>query len=439
MEDQKKSKLTQWLELLQQESWQLELIISGFAIFLLVGVYEPMQGLWHDVKELTIDSGQWAALMVPVIILQGSWVVLIINLIVHVLLRGLWISTVGLRYVSEDIDFEVLRLHPLFDRFLKKRIVSFDHYIERLEKICSIIFAFSFLIIFVLIALGLWVAFIGLFNILIELLPAGKFREVLDDILSIALLLSSLLYFLDFISFGWIKRRKWLARFYYPVYRFYSLITFAPLYRPIYYNLADNRFGRWVGFLLVPYIIFIMAVSSLTYVNDTYFPVNPGKTALSKSYYDDLRNERSTSRRASIPSKYVDNGFIELFLPYNANINDKVIEALCPDLEPARFTGVKLDGVIKINGGGSRNKKSKNDSLLICMSQMHRVFVDDSLYSDIRYRFYEHPQRKRPGLLTILNVQDLEKGEHLLKVETYSLVKDSLSYRESAWIPFWKE
>ena len=46
MEKQDKSKFAQWLELLQQESWQLELIISGFAIFLLVGVYDPLQDLW---------------------------------------------------------------------------------------------------------------------------------------------------------------------------------------------------------------------------------------------------------------------------------------------------------------------------------------------------------------------------------------------------------
>ena len=55
---------------------------------------------------------------------------LLVNLIFHVVLRGVWISTVGLRYVSEDIDFDVFRLHPRFDRFLRKHVISFDHYIE---------------------------------------------------------------------------------------------------------------------------------------------------------------------------------------------------------------------------------------------------------------------------------------------------------------------
>ena len=32
-----------WLDKLQQESWQLELIISGFAIYGLTQVFEPLE------------------------------------------------------------------------------------------------------------------------------------------------------------------------------------------------------------------------------------------------------------------------------------------------------------------------------------------------------------------------------------------------------------
>lgn len=41
-EEKNKSKLSQWLEILQQESWQLELVISGFAIFLLASLYDSL-------------------------------------------------------------------------------------------------------------------------------------------------------------------------------------------------------------------------------------------------------------------------------------------------------------------------------------------------------------------------------------------------------------
>jgi hypothetical protein len=37
-----KESLKTWLDGIQQDSWQLELLISGFVIFLLIGGLEPM-------------------------------------------------------------------------------------------------------------------------------------------------------------------------------------------------------------------------------------------------------------------------------------------------------------------------------------------------------------------------------------------------------------
>ncbi|MCB9295690.1 MAG: hypothetical protein H6559_21575 [Lewinellaceae bacterium] len=34
-----------------RESWQLELILSGFAIFLLIGIYEPLDSLGRPVRQ----------------------------------------------------------------------------------------------------------------------------------------------------------------------------------------------------------------------------------------------------------------------------------------------------------------------------------------------------------------------------------------------------
>ena len=435
---QGKSKFSQWLELLQQESWQLELIISGFAIFLLVGVYDPMQELWREVRDLAHNSTDYVPLFLALLIVQGSWLVLLVNLIFHVVLRGVWISTVGLRYVSEDIDFDVFRLHPRFDRFLRKHVISFDHYIERLEKICSIIFAFSFLLIFMLIALGTWAGVVGGIQYLISLLPEeGILHRIISPVAGIALLITSILYFIDFLTFGWIKRRKWLAPVYFPIYRFYGWVTLSFLYRPMYYNLVDNRFGRRVGLLLVPYIILIMVLSSIQFVTDTYYPSEPGNIGLYTQVYDDQYSEEGSASRASIPSKYISNGFLELFLSYIPSEDDEAIEAICPKLEPGQFTGVKVQGIIRM--GEMVNNKSNKDSLLTCISQIHHVYINDSLFTDPSFRFYTHPPREKNGLFSILDVQYLERGEHLLRIESVELQKDSVVWKESARIPFWKK
>ena len=47
---------------------------------------------------------------------------------------------------------------------------------------------------------------------------------------------------------------------------------------------------------------------------------------------------------ASISSKFVENGFLELFLPYNPVNDDPVIQAICPELKAAK-TGIFIAGL----------------------------------------------------------------------------------------------
>ena len=72
---------------------------------------------------------------------------------IHVILRGLWIGALGLRYVSGDIEFDKLNYQNKFTGYLKKKIVSFDRYVARLENYCSVMFAVSFLLIFYVISI----------------------------------------------------------------------------------------------------------------------------------------------------------------------------------------------------------------------------------------------------------------------------------------------
>ena len=128
-------KFKEWLDILQQESWQLELIISGFAIYGLFMIIEPI--------ELAGLEAQNEQNMYRIFLTQGlliSWYIITINLIAHIILRGLWIGAIGLRYVSGDIEYDILKYSPKFTKHLIKRVGSFDNYVATLEKYCSVIF-----------------------------------------------------------------------------------------------------------------------------------------------------------------------------------------------------------------------------------------------------------------------------------------------------------
>ncbi len=440
-----KKGFAKWLETLQQESWQLELIISGFAIFLLVGTYEPLQDWQREIDNIqafnNFQSSQF--LKLGILVTLVAWHILFVNLIMHVLLRGLWISTIGLRYVSGDIDFETLNLRPKFDQFLRKKIISFDYYIEQLEKVCSVIFAFTFLIIFISISLGLMIAFFlgGIFVVEYFDQSPNSVRALVLIGLILIIFIASLIYLVDFLTLGWLKRQARIEKFYYPIYRFFSFITLSFIYRPLYYNLIDNKFGRWVGLLTIPYLIVFMVVTLLRVETHGYIPRYKKAQTFRNKYYDDMRPEKSIDTWASIPSKYVKNGFVELYIPYVPKVHDLALESICPDLNPAT-TGVSLDFILNMKDDLRANLDA--DSVLTCMSSLHQVYVNDSLRTDISYRFHNHPIRKDIGLFSIFDVDYLPRGEHKISIKSkYAFsrgsMKDSLTFRQTDVIPFWKE
>lgn len=439
MTKQDKKGFAKWLERLQQESWQLELIISGFTIFLLIGVYEPIHASYYEFLKLSYLDTQtiYFYFGYGITLLHIVWYVLVVNLIIHVFLRGLWISTIGLRYVSGDIDYDSLNFNEQFNQFLRKQIGSFDDYIERLEKICSIIFGFTFLVLFIALSILLWVFFIASISVAFDYLG---FNSSVTNITQLTLIFLSLIYLVDFITLGWLKKQDKIAEIYYPIYRFYSFITLSFLYRPLYYNLIDNKFGRWVGLLIIPYLFVLATISLLKIDTYSYLPKYKAQQTLNTDYYDDKRGPRKTKLGISIPSQYIENGFIELFIPYIPNQHNSSIAELCPNLKPGP-SGLTFD--IYIGKNDNPKIKLNADSTLACFSSLHQIFINDSLQSNASYRFYNHPQRKQEGLVSILDVGNLPRGEHQITLKSktrYNWNKnDSLVFKQYDAIPFWKE
>uniref|UniRef100_UPI003AA81D84 hypothetical protein n=1 Tax=Tenacibaculum sp. TaxID=1906242 RepID=UPI003AA81D84 len=142
-------------------------------------------------------------------------------MVIHVILRGLWIGAIGLRYVSNDIDYDVLDYNKRFTNYLKNKVGSFDEYIAKLENYCSILFAVTFLTLFYLISF---------FTILFIFIIAGNFfiestifsqtlGLTLLGLFSIFLLFFSIIIFIDFITLGYLKKKEWTSFLYMPIYK----------------------------------------------------------------------------------------------------------------------------------------------------------------------------------------------------------------------------
>ena len=250
----KDSKFKNLLDKLQQESWQLELLISGFAIFGLITAIPHIR-----TAMVIAENDNEPFYFIPTLIAFTACSILIFNLLIHVILRGLWIGALGLRYVSGDIDFEKLNYQNKFTNYLKKKIISFDKYVATLETYCSVLFAISFLLIFYVISIAL--ILICILAIALLIINNKNFpetlREIVGAILLLFILIGAILVFIDFLTQGYLKKKKILSKIYFPFYWVFSFISLTFLYRPLVYNFLDHKFTRRLSFFLVPSYIAI--------------------------------------------------------------------------------------------------------------------------------------------------------------------------------------
>jgi len=323
---------SQWLEKLQQESWQLELIISGIAI---LGIWEArtgIGGLWNYIQVYSASYFANFGWIVTFFFLKTSWTILFTNLVIHVISRGLWIGAIGLRYISGDIDFKELDYSPRFERFLKKRTGNFDDYIAKLERFSSIVFAYTFLLVAFAISFAFFfLFFFGSVFLLEEYLGEGEDWHMLYLVI---FLLGAIIVFIDFITLGSIKKveDKTISTIYFFLFRFYSFISFSFLFRSFLYNFLDNKYARRFFLFSIPYVVIIVLSSGFIDDPIIHFPIqdyqhihDPAaaeKLSLRTIYYDEDRqnypkgifNIKPAMRFISLPKKVFTANYGELFL-----------------------------------------------------------------------------------------------------------------------------
>ena len=430
-QDYTKPEFKELLKRLQEESWQLELLISGFAIFGLITAFPNI--------ELAMMDAQNSDQIYTFVILLISWIscsILIFNLLLHVLLRGLWIGALGLRYVSGDIDYDSLNYSEKFTKYLKKRVGSFDKYIATLEDYCSVIFAISFLLIFYVLAITFTVVVIAL--IASQLLDNDNLPGWLSKGVGISLILffvfGMFFTFLDFITLGFLKKKKWISRIYFPMYWVFSFVTLSFLYRPLVYNFLDNKFGKRLSFALLPFYLLIAITLTLRYKTSNYLDVNANSTEIiaNSSNYEDSLGEGGFIDDVAIQSKVISDAYVKVFILFSENIEDRIYhynEGLKPIVDDRGLgTNMTFNNTFV-------DKDSLRGEYIKTFNTIYSVKLD-AIYKPADFIFAENKDNKL-GFESYISTKNLLDGKHVLKVNRMSIQKQDTLYYNVATIPFW--
>ncbi|PIB27022.1 hypothetical protein BFP77_13360 [Maribacter sp. 4U21] len=435
MQDKKSGiKYEEILDELQVQSWQLELVISGFAIF---GLFSSLEPLFEFAIDKKLEGSKLQFIFLYTIYI--SCLLAIVNLIIHVLLRGLWIGAVGIRSVSGDIDFEALNISKVFKAHLQKKIGTFDRYIISLENYSSILFGVTFLIAFITIALALnFIIFIFCFMFFWEsdFFPF-ELKAILGFLLIPAFILGHLITLIDFILPGIVKRSQDVAKAYLPIYKIFSVLTLSFIYRPILYNLLDNKFGKKIIYSLIPLYGILLFFYSLKLNESNFFDPyeqSSNQVAFRRNYKDMISRNGDYIGYAAISSKIITQPFPEITIPYSKYLEDDIIEydTLLRPQSDARGYESSIINFFK------RKKDTlgigSNEYLQTINEMFHFQIDGTDLVSEL---VVVSNKNEKLDLEMFVDLLGYSRGKHLLTIKHKELKGDSIPTIDYETIPFW--
>lgn len=255
----------------------------------------------------------------------------------------------------------------------------------------------------------------------------------------IFLIIGVLLTFVDFLTQGFLKKKKWLSKIYFPFYWVFSFLTLSFLYRPLVHNFLDNKFGKRLSYILLPFYVTLSILTSLTLKESNYF----SKKNISNKYYSNNRNYESllsekgdNIAKVALSSKVVKESVLKVFIVYSKKIEDRIFKTnkgLKPEKDQ-RGLSLQMDV-----SDPNKEHPTKQDSLkreyIKTFNKTYRLFIDSLQYkSDF---ILGESVTEELGFESYINIKELPEGKHF-----FYLKRDEYSEKDTTevvirTIPFW--
>jgi len=389
-----------WLKRIQEGSWEPEILISGIVLFGLFKIYPLIDefNYFLEFNSSLIFSGTNANDSLSSILKYAN-VILILGFVVHLLFRSVWAAFVGLSYVyPKGVNFERLNYPMRFQKHIKVGS-NYTQHIIKLEKICSTLFAISFLVFMWLFGLVFFLLLIIL-GIEITRLLAGTndfSLSFLDNFITVTIIIM----LLDLVTLGSLKRIPYFNRVFYPLYRFTGWITLSFLYRNIYYGLISNHKKWKVSLTIILFFVFsffaVRGLQSRDFVigrTIALVPKGDSQYRLDEGNYRDKVKNGSFSGYMHIDSYVCDKSYIELFVVHSTKYEQELILTSCDYENLNSEDGINIDSL-----------KAK------CLEKFYGIALDGQLLDD-DFIYQRRSETGQDGLLSIVDISELEKGRH---------------------------
>lgn len=255
-------------------------------------------------------------------------------------------------------------------------------------------------------------------------------------------LIGMLFTFIDFVTQGFLKRKKWTSIIYFPIYRVFNIITLSFLYRPLVYNFLDNKFGKRLSFVLVPIYIGILFLSSFKYRDSNYLDTQKWSSefvANSGNYEDLIVEKDDFINRATIQSKVITDNYLKIFVVFNENLEDRLFD-FNPGLKPKNDKR-GLNSTIVFNNNYEISFRKRDSLTKAYYKTFNEVYLTriNKTYYKTKYIASTNKDKKL-GFETYVNIDSLKEGKNILRINRKYInrKKNDTVLRNDVTIPFWK-
>lgn len=396
-------------------TWELELLISGAVVFALMQL-PPVLERGFDRFELHLSG--WPRMAVFMAYMYGSAILytLIASFLIHLTARAYWVGLIGLDSVfPQGVRWEEARSGPIARRVYSGILPSVRAMIVRTDRLCSVIFSFTFLIVTAFAMSIVMFALYGLiaYGLSIVLFGGGHLTAIFWTIL--------LLFFFLFVAASTADKalgdrldpeglparaiEKTLRYLVYPsqfgpVYSSISMVLFTNARKGMVYPLMMSVFLGMAGLFMVRQMIKQDLISLSRY---EYLPEDAGEWEVDPVHYEDQRAEGEVFRTApSIQSDVIRDPYVKLFIPYFPHRYDRLVESRCPEVR---------------RRGREGSPGPPPRALLGCLRRILTVTLDGRPIPGLEFNFHSHPETGVRGLLGYIPTAGLARGSHLLRVE----------------------
>lgn len=426
----------QWLAVLEQESWQAELLISGVAIFGALQLPNQLERLIAFCL-MNVQTADYPLFYSILILAYFTVFAVISGLIIHFVLRAFWIGLIGFNSVYPqgiNVEHEGIYSKYFLTRTTERLPKDTNGLINNLDQWCSIFFVIMGLAIISSFSFGIVIAVIYLVKVVLSfVLPEHIFSWVYLVII-IVFYLSIFLFI--FLNTKRMRKNEKAQRLYYQLYNGFQKIFIPFVNRITQYislTMITNTTNRKVllGFIIVPILTGLLAAFSISNSKLIYLAANlanrdglvlsdfdrPDK--IIPTHYEDMRANEESILSAIIPTYELTERTLRVFVPiFN---NEGPLYRSCT--QEYKSLKEKADSTF-----------TKRVHRLDCYDRYHRFYIDEQAQTTTIKRML-HPSNKQFGIVTHLALDSLAKGEHLLKIEKIDLASTKVARRIS--VPFY--